>query len=202
MRKRIIYIVFILYISNVFAQNKKIDLGLKAGMNYSISSITDFGPATFKNKKGMNTGLFLDYKISEKLTLRPEFLYSSLNIDYKIGALVDLSGNQLSQEFNGTNKERYIDLPLLIKYHLIDKLNILVGPQFGFNINDDNRVVIDDNDISRNTKAKDQFNFSGNFGLGYDLTNQIGLDIRYNFSLIETNGFKNSSIGLNIDFKI
>lgn len=197
MKKNFLLLLTTLLTTLLFSQENKLEFGIKMGGNYTISSISEIGTIKFDNKMGFNIGVFSNLPISEKLVFRPELIYSTQGLDYE-AEIADVFESPSTIK-SGVNKENLLNIPLLIKFYLTEELNISLGPQVGFIINNDNRFVIEDNIISFK-EAKDKINFSGNIGLGYDLTNKLDVGFRYNFGITEINGFKNSIIQLNIGY--
>lgn len=155
--------VFFLVIVTIFtitSYGQGIDFGIKAGANFS--TLTD--ATGLKNKTGFHGGLFLGLKFNDKIALQPELLYSQQ------GAKFDSDKIDLN----------YVNVPIVLKYYLIQGLNIQVGPQFGF--------IVDDNikEVFGNIAEAESFDLTGVVGAGYDLPMGIRIDARYNFGLTET----------------
>lgn len=135
-----------------------LDLGIKAGVNFA--SISDATEAS--NRTGFVAGFFTALKFSEKVGLQVDLLYSQQGADLDVGAF-DLD---------------YINIPALLKYYFTDRLNIQLGPQFGFLINDETRTLVDEviQDVQVNN-----FDLDGVVGLGYDFLLGIRAEARYQF---------------------
>lgn len=174
--KRIVLVVLVSFLGfSTYAQG--IDLGIKLGANFS--KISDVN-TDLDNKTGFVGGAFLGLNLNEKAGFLVEALYSQQ------GAKLDVGEFDLS----------YLNIPVLFKYKLIKGLNLQVGPQFGF--------IIDDN-ISNsvsNSIESNSFDTSGVVGLGYDLPLGLRVSARYTFGLTEIydNGGKNSVITLAVGF--
>ena len=157
MKKLIVAIVAIFMGTTAFSQ--EIDLGIKAGANFS--NISD--ASGLSNKTGFQAGIFGGIKFTDKVGVQADLLYSQQGAKFKLG------------DFDLT----YINLPIVVKYYLFQGLNLQAGPQFGFVVDDKISTAI--GDIS---KAED-FDLSGVIGAGYDFPFGIRLDARYNFGLTE-----------------
>ena len=171
------FLLFVLIATIGFsAKAQGIDLGIKAGANFA--NITD--ASNFESKTGFVAGAFLGIKFNDKFAIQPEILYSQQ------GAKLE------ADEFN----LNYVNVPVIIKYYLVQGLNIQVGPQFGFMV-DDNIVDAIGDGIETN-----DFDTAGVVGLGYDFPFGVRLDARYNFGLTEIaeNAGKNSVISLALGF--
>lgn len=156
-----IAIVAIFMGTTAFSQG--IDLGIKAGANFAnISDVSHLS-----NKTGFQAGIFGGIKFSEKIGIQADMLYSQQGAEFDGG------------EFDLT----YINVPIVLKYYIIQGLNIQAGPQFGFVVDD--KISFDVfGDISRKAKAEN-FDLSGVVGAGYDFPMGIRLDARYNFGLTD-----------------
>lgn len=104
---------------------------LKAGLNYSMISNYDEG----KNRLGANFGLINNIRLNDKLYFTPEFLPLSSKGVTDVPVLT--TGNEdlddLLQDVESTDRKlNYLDLPLLLRYNLTDRISISAGPQFSF----------------------------------------------------------------------
>lgn len=140
--------------TTVFSQS--LDLGVKLGANFS--NISDVG--NMSSKTGFHGGVFAAVKF-QKVAVQGDILYSQQGAKFRASKF-DLD---------------YVNVPIVLKYYLIQGLNVQVGPQFGFLVNED----IEDKPEGK-TKNMD---ISGVAGLGYDLPFGIRFDARYNFGLTD-----------------
>jgi uncharacterized protein (UPF0128 family) len=169
--KKLLFTCFLLLITlNSKAQG--VDLGIKAGINFA--ELTD--ASDLDNKTGYTFGLFAGIKFSDKIGIQGDLLYSAQGVDD-----IDLN---------------YVNVPIVLRYFIISKLNVQVGPQFGF--------VVDDNvkDVFKNTAESKTFDLSGIVGLGYDLPLGFRVEGRYNFGFsdaVDELG-KNSVFNLSVGY--
>ncbi|CAM3392066.1 porin family protein [Aequorivita lipolytica] len=159
--KKLIVAVLTLFIGTT-AFSQEIDFGIKAGANFA--NITD--ASGLSNKTGFQAGIFGGVKFSDKVGIQADLLYSQQGGEFDFG------------DFDLT----YINVPVVLKYYIVQGLNIQAGPQFGF-IVDDN-IVFDLGDVTADAKAEN-FDLSGVVGAGYDFPFGIRLDARYNFGLTD-----------------
>ncbi len=158
--KRLILAVFVSFFAiTTYAQG--IDFGLKAGMNFA--NINDAAEG-LDTRTGFHAGVFLGLKFNDKIALQPELLYSQQGAEFDTGKF-DLD---------------YVNIPVVLKYYLIQGLNIQLGPQFGFVVNDN----ISFEGIAADAEAE-KFDLSGIVGAGYDLPLGLRIDARYNFGFSE-----------------
>lgn len=167
--KKLLLIVFtVLLSSSVFAQSA--DFGIKAGANFA--TLTD--ASGLDNKTGFVIGVFGGIKFNDKVGIQADLLYSQQGADPKIGDL-DLD---------------YVNVPVVLRYFVVQGLNIQLGPQFGF--------IVEDSDIDA-----EAFDLTGVAGVGYDLPMGIRLAARYNFGLTEVvknSDSKNSVFNLSVGY--
>jgi len=162
------------------AQDMK--FGVKGGLNSSTLS----GAEGAKSIMGIHLGAFAEFKVSDKFSVQPELLYSMQ------GAKNDM----VTFNFN------YINIPVMAKYAVAEKFNLQAGPQIGFLMS----AKYDSVDVKETTKSLD---FGVNFGAGYDLSENLFLEARYNLGLAQTQkelttgetAIKNAVLQLSVGYK-
>lgn len=176
MKKIILVAVAILAFGSANAQAK---FGVKAGLNLADLSESGSGSGTdFKSYIGFHIGGFAEFKLSDKIALQPELLYSTQ------GAKFDMYSADLDANGNFTFKLAYINIPVMFKYYASEKFSLEAGPQIGFLTSAKGKVEIYGN--SAEEDVKDFFNstdFAFNLGAGYDFTNKISVNVRYSLGL-------------------
>src|SRR5262245_40935535 len=111
--------VVLLSCTSVFAQKDKAKFGFKAGVNLStFRTAVDYSNYEANIKPGGVIGAFVDIPVSRKFSFQPEFLYSQMGAK----AFDDLWGHK-------TLSYNYFSVPLLIKYKVFTKWNLVGGPQ-------------------------------------------------------------------------
>lgn len=161
MKKFIIAVCALFIGGSAFSQS--LDLGIKAGANFA--NITD--ASGLSNKTGFQAGIFGGIKFTDKIGVQGDLLYSQQGAEFDFGKF-DLS---------------YVNVPIVLKYYLIQGLNLQAGPQFGF-IVDDN-VYINNFGGSPTDLDTEKTDVSGVVGVGYDFPLGIRFDARYNFGLTD-----------------
>lgn len=160
--KMIFLSVLLLIASFSYAQ---IRLGFKAGLN--VATIKDEG-LNSKARVGLNAGGIVQIKLPGKFLLRPELLYS-------------LKGNSIPAGQYHSKVIRsfhYIAIPVLIGFRPTENFALLAGPEFGFLAKATSRYDGSNNDIS---KFYNDFDMGVDLGLAYNITKNIGIDLRYNY---------------------
>lgn len=176
MKKTVLFLAFIIVTSITFAQNAS--YGVRVG--YNISNL-DFEPdPTFDNthRNGFAIGFFGEYDLSASIGLAPEIQFSAEG-----GKDRDL-------------RVDYIQMPILLKFRVGDKLSVGAGPLVGVKVHEFE-------DGYRN------FGFSGVGALEFMITDEIFIDARYHYgvtNILDDNPAgleaKNTNIQLGIGIKI
>ncbi|MFV8364189.1 porin family protein [Flavobacterium sp. ZT3P35] len=163
-----------------FANAQETKFGVKGGLNLATFS-GDTDGLDLKSKAGLNVGGFVEVKLSDKLALQPELLFSmqGTNIDE-----FEFSDGNQTFVVDASIKMSYINVPIMLKYYAAEKFNLEVGPQVGFLLSA--KTVAKANGNEAEDDVKDSFesvDFGLNFGLGYDFTKNIAAGARYNVGL-------------------
>jgi opacity protein-like surface antigen len=198
----------ILTVSAVFAfgfmNAQETKFGVKGGVNFATLT-GDTDNLDLKSKVGFHVGGFVAIKLSNKITIQPEVLYS----------LQGSKANNIEQDIDGTvyNADvdfnfSYVNIPVMLKYYAAEKFNIEVGPQLGFLTSAKVKATVDGN--SAEEDIKDQFeslDFGLNFGAGYDFTENLSANVRYNLGLTNIakdsgdDKINNSVLSLSLGYK-
>ena len=113
------------------AASENFYFSLKLGVNYSIISAVDEG----KPRLGANFGLINNIRINDNWFLTPEFLaLSSRGVS---GVPVEPTGDpnldELLKDITSSDRKlSYIDIPVLVRYHIGKRFRISAGPQFSY----------------------------------------------------------------------
>lgn len=214
--KKILLTSFML--CTVFAFSQEIKFGAKVGLNLSnLRGDYPTGIDEHNSKIGFQIGGFAEYEINDNLILQPELLFSTQGNTY--GYKDYYGGGSYYDGADYNLKLNYLNLPVILKYKIIEKLSIDFGPQIGYLMSAKTKIDIteDSRDPSQNysveidmlndetynfggttirTKASaNRLDFSINLGLSYDITEKIFLQGRYNLGLSTVD--KNSTNGTN-----
>ena len=154
---KVLLVALVISVSGI---SQSIDLGVKAGVNFSSINYDNVASSSIT---GFQAGVFAGIKFSDKLGVQADVLYS------KQGA--ELTVSNVLQQIDLS----YVNVPIVLKYYVFQGLNIQVGPQFGFVIDDNIKEI-----LAGQVDAKSA-DVSGVVGLGYDLPLGLRVDARYNF---------------------
>lgn len=193
--KLIILGVLFFAISNVYAQDEKILIGIKGGLNIaSISnngggSTVTFGSTTssYKNKVKFlpHAGAYAELKINDFFSVQPELLFSMKG--YGSESKVS-SGPSNSSEYKGSLVLSYIDIPVQARFNLGKGFHLLAGPYIGILLaakSKDESTV-----ISGSTKVMEESTSTSKSGLqttdvgvyigaGYELESGLSFGLRW-----------------------
>lgn len=212
--KKIILTLFML--CSVLAFSQEIKFGAIVGLN--LSNLRGDYPAEIdehNSKLGFHIGGFAEYQINEKFTLQPELLFSTQGNTY--GYKDYYGGGSYYDGADYNLKLNYLNLPVILKYKIIEKLSIDFGPQIGYLMSAKTEIDIteDSRDPSQNYSVEidmlndgtydvggttvqvkssaNRLDFSLNLGASYDISEKIFLQGRYNLGLSTVD--KNSTNG-------
>lgn len=188
---------------SVQAQNPTdlIQFGVKGGVNFSSVVGDDFeSPDT---RTSFNAGVLVEIPYSDRFSVQGEVLYSAQ------GFAVSEQGSVLGvpYDYDAEYQLGYIQVPILAKVYLVDGLNVQVGPQVGFLINEevDYQPTNDAGDVpvSEENSALNDINFGIAAGLEYKFDNGFFVQGRYNYGitkLVEDGNAHNSVIQAGVGF--
>lgn len=196
--KKILLAAFaiVMCVGGAFAQ---LSMGPKVGLN--VSSVTGDGT---NYRAGVNVGIFGNYRINNLFAIQPEFLYSMQGTAFDDVTIA-------RQTLKSSYTSHYLNIPVLLKVYPWRGLNVQVGPQFGFCVDDEYKLKVGDEEISSNdlkqygydSKAN-VFDFAIALGLGYEFDFGMTIDARYNFGLTniyENEDGKNTMFMLSLGYK-
>lgn len=165
--KKGFYLSLVLFLTSLFGTfAQSLNFGIKGGANFSNFQGST---ANFKSESisSYHAGVFVDLGFSERVSIQPEVLYSTVGANVSIPGAID--------EF--TNKLGYISVPLLAKIFLIPgRLSIDLGPQVSFLLNEKENV---------NLRKSSSYDLSLSGGVTLDILGPIFIQGRYNYGLNE-----------------
>ena len=172
---------------STFAQD--VDFGVKAGLNIANFS---GGDGDRNSLLTYHLGGVAEISLSERFSLQPEVLYT------RQGSEAQATNEQEAVKV----KLDYLAIPLMAKYYIADRFTIEVGPQFAFLLEDKAEFV--DADLPDADTDASSFDFGANIGLGYNITSEIFVQLRYNYGIttvVENPDVKNSVFQLSLGYK-
>jgi hypothetical protein len=163
-----------------FANAQDMKFGVKGGLN----SASIAGATGSSSKTTFHIGGLLEFKASDKFAIQPELVYSNQGCTYPGGG-IDLT---------------YINIPVMAKYYVAETFNIQAGPQIGLLMS----AKLNGADYKELCNSTD---FGLNLGAGYDLNENMMLDLRYNMGMSVINKdtaagtYKNNVISVSFGYK-
>jgi hypothetical protein len=189
--------------ANIFAMrvHAQIQYGIKGGLNISelLSSnggimYVDGQAQVARNfpLAGVNAGVFASDSLSKKLSLQPEILFSAQGTRDRPQSGYSITATERSR-FN------WINIPVLIKYHIPSGFFIETGPQVGFLVSAKISEFVVGSRYTDFFFIRDQYklaDFGWALGTGYVSSYNLGFDIRYvqgftNISNVSASGMQN-----------
>ncbi|MGQ1928225.1 porin family protein [Ornithobacterium rhinotracheale] len=176
---------------------ESLQIGARAGYNYSTLRGDTAKDTDVKGLSGYNVGLFVEVPVTERFSIQPEVLYSTQGAKWE-----GLGNSELKL------KTQYINVPVLAKVYVADGFNIQAGPQFGFKTGAkweyEGNLFNTSKEIDKD--AISGFDFGLVFGAGYKTPIGVTIDARYNLGLTnvfdkDNDSFKTLKISPDNDFK-
>lgn len=129
------FIVAVFFLMTTVSQAQTFKAGVKFGTTVNKLSGYSFSE---KFSFGYHAGAFAEIKLSDRLFLQPEVLFSQVNTD---------TSNQFRQLYNlnattiSNIKLSYLSLPLLLNYKLNKVIYLQAGPQYGILIDQNKNLL-------------------------------------------------------------
>jgi hypothetical protein len=133
-RNAIVLSLLLLAAGAIKSQAQGFHLGIKAGANLFKVDGESFSQ---EFKFGYNVGAFSQINFTPNLGIQPEVMFNQTN--YRTSDHFSAVYNGGSDNFQG--KLNYLTIPILLNIRPVPLLSILVGPQFGILINQDEHLV-------------------------------------------------------------
>jgi len=160
----------------------------------------------YKTNFGVNYGLGVHIRLSDKFYLKPEFKPLSRKGATKVNPITSVASDFTVDETK--IKMNYMDFPILLQYNITPKLFISAGPQISF-VTDVNQFIYGtqadglETTVKANTTSffyKTNFSFPVEAGYSFTLTNKkstsklkVNVFARYEYGFIEI--FKDPAVG-------
>lgn len=174
MKKILMLIVVAVGIS--LPSQAQVKFGLKGGLNLTSMSFNENAvDNALKNKAGFFVGP----------TVKIGLPVTGLSVD--ASALYDQRESKMERDGQeATLKSQSLQVPINIRYGVglgsVANLFAFAGPQFGFNLGDKNKKILDD---AANWTLRSS-NVSANLGIGTTILDHLQITANYNFALGKT----------------
>jgi hypothetical protein len=164
--KKIFLIAAIAACTSLTIKAQTISGGVKGGLNLAKLSNTDNSNV----RPSIYLGGFVNIAFNESLSIQPELFYSGQGDKFTV----------LNAKF--TDKINYINLPVMMQYHIVPEFYLEAGAQFGIMVSSKTKS----GDVTVNMKdATSTGDFGLGFGLGYQFPIGLGISARYMFGLTD-----------------
>lgn len=176
-------------LASIATASAQFSLGAKAGAQ--LTNITGDGVDGTEMKIGYYGGAYGRYHFTSNIAAQAEILYSAQGAKDK--------------EDDTKYNYSYINVPVVFQYHLPVGLYFETGPQVGFLTQAEWKNGDAKLDVKEGTKKID---FSWVAGAGFKITDELGVNARYNFGISDINDIEvggkahNSAIQLGISWQL
>lgn len=196
MKKILLIISLTILTITVVESQEKVQLGLKGGINFS--NITSKSYSESNRNFGFYVGLLTEIPLHNKFSIQPEILFAIYGAEV-FPKVVGESPTKTEIDLD------YIQIPVIAKFYIINKLSIEIGPSFNFLINEKgNRLDLPDIVDSNGNFVRSQkymnpygsnFEWSAILGVSYKISKILSGSLRY------TQGLSNAFTPPNYDLK-
>ena len=171
--------IIILSLTSLKAQNIK--YGVKAG-----TQLSNFIGKDLENKSVVNAfgGLYANIKLSEKLFVQPELLYSIQGA--KSTPEYDTFGGEGVTDMDERIKLDYLNIPIMLQYAVAKNVCLEIGPQVGILLNSEaelDATITTGVGISHEKETFDLKDYANTLDLGLNLGGVYTMDNGLNFTL-------------------
>ncbi|WP_405205779.1 porin family protein [Aquimarina sp. LLG6339-5] len=170
-------VVFLILFSScaIISQEKGINFGVKAGLNYGDNGKIEFSDVTnagdnllsenADDRVGYHIGVFLRGDITDNFYIKPELQYTQNSSSYSFD----------NRKLNYNVKK--LDLPILAGIYLLGPLHVFGGPSLQY-------IVDNDLEDVRLSEVKNEFTVGVQFGVGLQIR-RLNIDLRYERGITE-----------------
>lgn len=215
MKKITLLSLFLFAVGIINAQ--KTQFGIKGGLNISNqSNIVETVGAPQKSSSiiGFNIGGFVEIKISDKISVQPELLYSTQGGKSTFEVFVNTNPDEPGELFDNEwqSSISYVNIPVMFKYYVIKELSLELGPQLGVLVSSKIKYTFTGQTTGQTNSGDTSGDFYNsidygiNIGAGYVISKNISAEIRYNIGLSDiskqaSNESKNSVFSISACYK-
>lgn len=173
----------------------QVDFGLKGGLNIVNNKTVGPTPEYTDNRKfrpSYHLGVFTIIPFKDRFFVQPEFLFSNKGFKFAPKNGRDAGNLHLN----------YLNLPILIGYQPVERLNLLLGSEIGYLLTAKTKRDSRTEDVSIFWNNK--FDFALAVGISYSIIEKINVGLRYNhgFSSVIKDIFVRDKFGQLTDQKV
>ncbi|RZS98407.1 outer membrane protein with beta-barrel domain [Cecembia calidifontis] len=178
----LIVLTMIISVSISHAQSSQRDrggFGVRGGVNFSTFGGGDIAEDDYSQRTGFHAGLYNSFYFGSVIALEPGVYYS-------------VKGTRNNDFVNSRAVLNYVDIPVLLRLHLTEGLNVFGGPQASFLTSSTFEGDLFGSTISFDTDNVRERDFGMVLGIGYNLPKGLNVQGTYNYGLSPV--FKNSNV--------
>lgn len=185
MKKLVSILVFFMLCLAVKAQF--VQYGIKAGINWSGESDHEYPAYTFEGS-GYTTGFafggVINFQLSHSFDLEADLMYSMQGMKDDLTIMNENGVSERTVDYK--IRSHYMNIPIALKYFVMDGLYIECGPQVGYLLSKKDEVETGDitNMFDASNTKKVDFSILG--GLGMVFNNNMFIDARYIHGMTDT----------------
>ncbi|SDZ55824.1 MULTISPECIES: porin family protein [Rhodonellum] len=168
--KKLIF-VLLFGMALLFNQEANAQFGARVGANFA-----NFDGFDFDSRTGLHAGIYYGLPLMDKLVIEPAIFYSQKG--YKS------ADNSASGRI--TENLDYIDIPVLVRYQILEGLNLFAGPQGSFLFS---RKYEQGGMVSKTKEVVRGYDIAGVIGAGANLPLGFNVQASYDFGLVDLNYF-------------
>lgn len=190
MKNLILIFSLIILTGTVVKAQESVFFGAKAGVNFTNMNSDRFSDNN--TMTGLHLGLLAEIPITDRFSIQPEVLYSTMGTSAEE---IMLGGSPGTTEY----KLDYIQVPVLAKVYLTQSLSLEAGPSFNFLVNEE--IGGEETDFGSS------FEFGGAVGASYKFRGGFFGDVRYFNGFTDaidsenyTNSIKNNGFQVGVGF--
>lgn len=200
MKKIMVVVIALSFVFMGTISAEGIGYGAKAGLNIANLTGDDVEDGS-KIKLGGTIGGFATIPLGDKLSVRPEILFTQKGARYK--------ESEGGIDYTGKTKMNWLDIPILAVYQVADAISAFVGPYFDLYLGGEQTFKVEGDGVSFEGDEKiegediNSLGFGLIFGGAYGVTNNIDIEARIALglsSLHEEETVKNFGIQVNANY--
>jgi len=193
------HLLLLPFVALSFTAQAQFEIGGKAGLNYHFQNVGrgESAPDNFTLPEGdsglgFHFGGFLKIGLSDNVYVRPELLYSTRTSVRTTSSSLTILGISTDVEREDRSTLQYLEVPVLLGFHLSRNLSLQAGPGFGVlsgnkvkttgtqRVTAGGQTVTNSLDgTSNSTEGLRSVELAGVLGLGYHADNGLDIGIRY-----------------------
>ena len=202
MKKLVVLFAVTLLVWNASAQAR---FGLRMGGNFASwsSEVEDLPFAELESITAAHFGPYVTIYLSDKFAIEPAVLGSVKGASLFLFEQEMEMGNLITLEETSDVYLFYVDVPVLLRFYIIQGLNIYVGPQFSFHLTNTVESEYEEcfNGMCFSDSEDDEAEITGTdlaaaFGIGYEFPFGLNINVGYDVGISDiddTNTFETNN---------